>query len=251
LRHPVYKTGVQEFALALTGEHLKNETFLLGEGFSFAPGAERGKSDITALRFSQEWTYQSEKQVFAIRSRFSLGIDILDATIHDSGLPDGEFFSWLGQFQWARRMGFWDSQLIFKTDIQISGESLLPLEQIAVGGRYSVRGYRENLLVRDNGLIASVEFRIPVVRDKPWADSVQLAPFFDFGRAWNEDTPTPYPKNISSVGLGLRWELTLKKPARLKPRVEIYWGESLRDVDKGSEYDLQDDGIHFQFVLEF
>ena len=249
LRHPFYRSLTQEFAMSLTGERLWNRTFLLGEPFSFSPGAEDGESTVTAVRFSQEWAFRTQRQVVAARSRFSLGINALDATIHNPSIADGRFFSWLGQFQWARVFRPWDMQLIFRTDLQLCNEPLLPLEQIAVGGRYSVRGYRENQMVRDEGLIASLESRIPLIRNKPWAEYLQLAPFLDFGKAWNRGVPTPSPRSISSVGLGLRWACTLmKSPFTLRPRLEIYWGFPLRDVDT-PENDLQDDGIHFQFVL--
>ena len=250
LRHPFYRTLNQEFAMALIGENLRNKNYMLGEPFSFSLGEEAGESIDTAIRFSQEWTYRTQQQVIAARSRFSFGIDALDATIREHGLPDGEFFSWLGQFQWARILKPWDVQVIFRTDIQLSNDPLLPLEQIAVGGRYSVRGYRENLLVRDQALIASLESRIPIVRNKRWADYLQLVPFIDYGRSWNKDFPTPSPKEIWSIGLGLRWGATLiKSPVEVKAQFEFYWGYALKDVDTGAEYDLQDDGIHLQFVI--
>lgn len=249
LRHPVYRTLNHEFALALTGEHLDNETFLVGEPFSFTLGAKHGESTVTALRFSQEWTYSTLRQVFAARSRFSVGVDVLGATTNNSSLPDGRFLSWLGQFQWAKVLPLLDTQMIVRADIQLANESLLPLEQIAVGGRYSVRGYRENQMVRDNGLIASLEFRFPVVRDKPWADFIHLTPFLDFGRAWNKDISTPDPEDIGSAGLGLRWGCTIHSPLRLKPQFEIFWGVPFRNIDANG-WDLQDDGIHMQFTLE-
>ncbi len=249
LRQPFYRTLNQEFAMSLTGERLWNKTSLLGEPFSFSPGAEDGESTVTALRFSQEWTYRTRRQVIAARSRFSFGIDALGATNHTANIPDGRFFSWLGQFQWARVLGPWDVQMIFRTDLQLATDPLLPLEQFAVGGRYSVRGYRENQLVRDQGLIASLESRIPLVRNKRWADYLQLTPFVDFGRVWNEDVHNPSPETIASIGLGLRWEATLmKSPFELRPRLEIYWGYPLKDVDT-PEDNLQDDGIHFQIVI--
>ena len=150
LRHPIYRTGSHELSLSFTGEHLHNETFLLKEPFTFSPGAKDGESTVTALRFTQEWTLKTRDQVFAIRSRFSFGIDALDATINsDSNIPDSRFFSWLGQFQWARRLKFMNIRIIWKADLQLTKDPLLPLEQIAVGGRFSVRGYRENQMVRD------------------------------------------------------------------------------------------------------
>ncbi len=250
LRHPFYRTLSQEFAMALSGENNRNKTFLLDEPFSFSPGAIDGESINTVLRFSQDWTHSTQRQVVAARSQFSLGIDEMNSTIHSSNLPDSRFFAWLGQIQWASILSPLDTQLIFRTDLQLSSDSLLGFEQIPVGGRYSVRGYRENLMVRDQGLLTSIEARIPLVRDKDGTEYLQLATFFDLGAAWNKNGKTPFPKNISSIGLGLRWGgLLMKTPFKVKPKFEIYWALPLRNVDTVEE-DLQDKGIHFQFVIQ-
>jgi len=248
LRQPLYRTLNQEFALELIGERLTNQTFLLDQPFSFAPGAHRGMSTDTAVRFAPQWVYRTPTQVLAARSQFSVGIDALGATINPSFLPDGRFFAWLGQLQWARRLGLWDAELLWRTDLQLANNPLLPLEQIAVGGRYSVRGYRENQLVRDNGLIASLEARLPVVREQRWAEYLQVAPFIDFGRAWNTRLPTPDPKTLASVGLGLRWAATVPVPFAVRPQFEVYWGMPLNQV-KTPEGDLQDWGLHLQLIV--
>jgi hemolysin activation/secretion protein len=250
LRRPFHRTLSSEFALVITGEHIKNETSLLGEPFSLSPGAIDGESTVTALRFGQEWIHRDQKQVLDLRSRFSLGINAFGATDNPSEIPDSQFLAWLLKFQWVRgyeKLG--GTQFLLKSDLQLALDPLLSLEQISVGGRYSVRGYRENELVRDNAFIASLEARVPLLRNKPWADYLQLAPFVDFGTGWNTDRPTPDPKTLSSVGLGLRWGVSLTAPLKLRPRFELYWGKALRNIDY-AEYDLQNDGIHFQFVIE-
>jgi hemolysin activation/secretion protein len=248
LRQPFYRTLEQEFALALTGERLTNQTFLLGQPFSFSPGAHRGLSTDTAVRVAPEWVLRTPTQVLAARSRFSVGLDALGATINPAPLPDGRFFAWLGQLQWARRLGLWDTELLWRTDLQLANDPLLPLEQIAVGGRYSVRGYRENQLVRDNGLLASLEARLPVIRERRWAEYVQVAPFVDFGRAWNTRLPTPDPKTLASVGLGLRWAAPVPAPLSVRPQFEIYWGLPLNRV-KTPGGNLQDWGLHLRLVV--
>jgi hemolysin activation/secretion protein len=248
LRQPVYRTLNSEVALEFSGERLSHETSLLGERFSFEPGARNGRSVVTALRAVQEWVHRTQGQVIAARSRFSFGINALGATSNGGGLPDGRFFTWLGQFQWVRRLGILDSYSIFRTDLQLSDDPLLSLEQISVGGRYSVRGYRENTMLRDRAIITSLETRVPLVRNMFWADFVELAPFFDFGRGWNRERKTPGPQDIASVGVGVRWALTTSWPVPIRPQFELYWGHRLRKVEKpgGS---LQDNGIHLQFVL--
>jgi hemolysin activation/secretion protein len=177
-----------------------------------------------------------------------VGLDLWDATINRASLPDGRFFSWLGQFQWARRWGIRDIQTLVRLDLQLANEPLLPLEQIAVGGRFSVRGYRENRLVRDNGFIASLEAGISMISDQWWADTVQLVPFVDFGTAWNTTLPTPSPRTLVSVGIGLRWALTIPRPIPWTPQLEIYWGLPLRHATT-SGGDLQDMGVHLQFAI--
>jgi hemolysin activation/secretion protein len=250
VRHPFYRTLNHEFTLGLMGEYLRNKTFLDDEPFSFSPGVKDGKSVVSAIRFMQEYLYRDLIQVIAVRSRLSLGINALGATSNPGEeVPDGRFFAWLFQVQWARRFNFLNLQTIARVDLQIANKSLLPLEQISVGGRYSVRGYRENTLVRDNGFIASVESRIPLVRNHPLADFLEFCQFVDYGNAWNTDLPTPKERSLSSVGLGLRWAATFRYPILWRPQFELYWGVPLKHVDTPGKWNLQDSGIHFRFLI--
>lgn len=244
LSQPFYLSPYQTFSIGLALERRHSETFLLGIPFSFSPGVRNGKSDVTVVRFSQEWLSRSLTQLIAARSIFSVGIDALDATVNPSP-PDGKFFTWLGQFQWVRRLPHRDSEVLFRSDVQLAGETLLPIEKFPIGGANSVRGYRENQLVRDNGWVSSLEFRVPVFRlplpwlsERPEEGLVQLVPFADFGWSWNTGSSTPEPEIIYSVGLGIRWDPTRRIHGQL------YWGKALKDVDN-PDTDLQDEGIHF------
>src|SRR5205823_499988 len=113
------------------------------------------------------------------------------------------------------------------------------LEQMSVGGMDSVRGYRENQLVRGRGVVSSVEFRVPVLSDKAGNGIVQLAPFFDWGGAWNVGESTPSPRFIYSVGVGLLVNPNRHFDARL------YWGYRFEHV-RTEGNDIQDLGIHFK-----
>ena len=252
LRQPVYRTPTTEVALELIGERLSHNTTLLGLPFDLTPGARKGESVVTAIRFAQEIVHRTQNQVIAARSRMSFGTDWLGATAHNGEEPDSHFFAWLGQFQAVRQFGSLGVQAIFRSDLQFAHERLLVLEQMAVGGRYSVRGYRENTFVRDNAFVTSLEVRVPLVRNRRWADYLQLAPFVDYGRAWATLPPVDKPLDIASVGIGLRWALTIPAAAAIdiRPQLEVYWGYPLRDI-KTSGGDIQDKGVHFQFVLGF
>ncbi len=251
LRQPVYRTLTDEVAVELIGERLSNTTSLLGQPFPLSPGATpKGESVVAALRTAQEWVHRTQAQVIAVRSRLSLGVDALGATInsHRQHIPDSRFFAWLGQFQWVRRLPVLDAVVLYRTDLQLAANPLLILEQMAVGGRYSVRGYRENTLVRDNAFLTSLEARVPLVRNTRWADYLELAPFIDFGRAWDTARQTPDPQDIASVGIGLRWAATVPLLVPLRPTLEVYWGHKLRDVTTPGG-NLQDMGVHFQVTL--
>jgi hemolysin activation/secretion protein len=247
LRQPVYRTLQDEVALSLTGEYLENKTSLLGSGFAFTPGYNsNGKAKITALRFGQEWTRRQSNQVLAIRSRLSMGLDIFGATNEriNSDDPDSHFLVWLGQAQWVRRIDPWDIQFLTSTAIQIANDSLFPLQQFAVGGRFSVRGYRENTLVRDNAFLFSVETRLPVLPSFFGENVVYFAPFVDVGHSWNVHLDTIRPQDtLASVGAGVRINLFDRAQAN------VYWGMQLNHVpDPPDNNSLQDNGVHVQFV---
>lgn len=253
LLQPWHKTPNAEFNLGLKFDHRSSETSLLGKPFSFSPGVRDGKSTVSVLRFTQEWLERSRTQVLAVRSSFNTGLHLLNATINYDGSPDGRFFSWLGQLQWVRRLELLDSQLLFRGDVQLSKKELLPLEKFALGGATTVRGYRENQLIRDNGLIASLEWRIPINKWRMDGSTsgnldegvLQIAPFMDYGRAWNTHADTPEPRFLVSAGAGLRWLPTSKV------LVALYWGKALKSVSRNKEHDLQDNGVHFEVSTQW
>lgn len=252
LAQPLYRTPNQTFSVALAFEYRSSKTFLDDDPFSFSIGVpevgeEKGESNISVLRFSQEWLDRNQNQVIAARSTFNLGLNTLGATNNSNGIADGEFFVWLGQFQWIKRLPWLNSQLLFHADVQLAHDSLLPLEKFSIGGRRSVRGYRENQFVRDNGAATSLEWRIPVFRlpipgisNAITDGSVQLATFADFGWSENTDSLPENPNTIGSWGLGILWDPSSKIHA------EFYWGLPFRSIKEGTEHDMQDFGIHFQ-----
>ncbi len=258
LRQPLLRTPTQEVAVSFTGERLENQTFIDGFPLPFAtPGADKkGRTVVTALRFGQEWTWRNPSYVLATRSRFSVGIDALNATANASTqVPDTHFFSWLGQMQLGYRWDVYPLQVISRMDLQLANDLLFPLEQYAVGGRYSVRGYRENTLVRDNAFLFTAESRIPLLPDMIGPDTLQLAPFVDVGRSWfakrNKSSATPLPgaKTLASVGVGLRLNLFQNSfPAFNNLQANVYWGHQLNDVDQDGN-NFQDHGVHVQVLL--
>jgi hemolysin activation/secretion protein len=239
VRQPIIRTASEEFALGLDFDWRHSQSFILDNvPFSFSVGPDEGQSQISALRFSQEWTKRGSNRVLAARSQFNLGLDILGATNNDTG-TDGQFFSWLGQFQWVEQVS--PSMLsLIKFNAQLTPDSLLPLERFSLGGVSSVRGYPQNQLVADNALNASAELRIPLTRDP---NILQIAPFIDAGFGWNNLTPNPGSNFLLGTGVGLRWQAT--------PNIFLRtdYGLPLVDIgDRGNS--LQDNGFYFSVTYQ-
>ncbi|MEM8830399.1 MAG: ShlB/FhaC/HecB family hemolysin secretion/activation protein [Cyanobacteria bacterium P01_G01_bin.19] len=247
-RQPLIQTPNQELALGLTFSHSRSQTEfledLIDESVGFpSPGAdEDGRTNISALRFSQEWINRGNRDVFALFSQLSLGLDVLGATTN-SDAPDSRFFSWRGQAQWVRLLAP-ETLLLFSSNIQLTGDELLPLEQIGLGGQNTLRGYRENFLLTDNGLSLTGEVRLPILRATAIQGLLQLTPFIDFGTSWNSDSPNPDNNTLVSTGVGLLWQ----QGSRLNARLD--WGIPLVAVDERGD-SLQEDGIYFsiQYTL--
>ena len=239
-RQPLFQTPSSEFILELAGASRKSETSLFNEPFPLAPGAnEEGKIRIYPLRFAQEYVNRDPQKVLAVRSQFSVGLDIFDATENDDA-PDGQFLTWRGQAQYLRLLTP-ETILLLRTDLQLANDALVSIEQFGAGGQLSVRGYRQDALVADNGLFASLELRQTILRLPKQKITLQLTPFFDFGTVWNNsksDFEISEP-TIYSLGIGLRLAISDKFNARLD------WGIPL--VDLGGDKDtLQEQGLYFQ-----
>ena len=243
LRQPLIQKPNTEFSLGLAFSRIESETSLLDRPIDISRGADsQGRTRISAIRFSQEWVNRTEKQVLAARSQFSLGVDVFDATINENA-PDSSFFAWRGQGQWIRLLDE-DFLFLLRGSAQLSASSLVPLEQFRIGGVNNVRGYRQDLVLGDNGLFASAELRIPVVRIPSIDGVVQLTPFFDVGTIWNNDELEIENDVLSSIGLGLNFSAGDRFSARLD------WGIPLVEVDLDKK-SLQEDGIHFSINYNF
>ncbi len=246
LESPLWRAPGQRLGVSLGAEWRRSHSFLLGSGFSFVDGPEDGRATIAVLRGGLEGVFRGSRQVLALSSLLSIGLDVLGATQSQGSsaagrTPDGRFVAWLGQAQWALRVPWMDSQLLARGDVQISADPLLGLEQFAIGGRSSVRGYREDAVVRDSGWDASLEWRVPLWRRGAEQPFVELAPFLDAGGGWNVERASR-TETLVGIGVGLR----------MHPfdgfSFELYWGEDLLDVPEGSRRGLQGRGLHLAAV---
>lgn len=247
-RQPVIQTPTKELAFGISASRRESDIGFLeaiaGERLPYpSPGAdEDGETKVTAVRLFQDWTQRSNRQVIAARSQFSVGVNAFDATVNDDA-PDSQFLSWRGQAQWVRLLAP-ETLLLVRGDIQLADRALLPSEQIGIGGQSTVRGYRQDSLLADNGFLASAELRYPVLRVPEINGLLSITPFIDFGTAWNssEAGRTPLENNtIASTGLGLLWQQNNRLTARFD------WGIPLVSVDSDRD-SLQENGLYFSIL---
>jgi hemolysin activation/secretion protein len=241
ISHPVYRTPDQQLTLAGVVERRETSTTLLGVPFSFSPGVVDGKAVVSVGRLVGDYVNRGRTQVIAARSTLSVGLDAFGSTIH-SEEPDSRFVTWLGQFQWVQRLSERGDQLHLRADLQIASDALLPVEQYAVGGLDSVRGYRAFQLLRDQGYTASLEYRIPVFSNPSEARNLQFAAFVDTGGAKFRERDNPGPSRLTGVGVGLIWVPAVGYSA------ELYYAKGLDDVPDPASHSIQDESIYFRLV---
>jgi hemolysin activation/secretion protein len=211
-RQPIVQTPDRELAVgvALTKRDVSTGYLqsLIGTRIGYpTPGADaNGSTRVTAARFFQDYTRKDTQQVFALRSQLSLGLPAFGATDNPSS-PDSKFLTWRGQAQYVRALAP-NSLFLVKLDAQLADRPLLAIEQIGLGGQDTVRGYRQDLLLADNGIIASAEVRLPIFTPPDSKQVIQVVPFLDFGLGWNQpnNPSTNLTPTIASGGLGLRYQ---------------------------------------------
>jgi hemolysin activation/secretion protein len=242
-RQPIIQTPTQELAVGITASRQESQTLF----FKVQPiptqgtGAdENGVTRVMALRPFVEWIRRTPQDVFALRSQFNIGLGVLDATVDESP-PDSRFFSWRGQAQYVRQFAP-DLLFVVRSDLQLSADPLVPLEQFALGGQQSVRGYRQDALLTDNGFFASAEVRLPILRVKKVKGVLQVVPFIDFGVGWDstgrETTQELEQNTLIGVGVGLQWQMWDRLTARFD------WGIPLNTLEN-SQKSLQEQGLYF------
>ena len=231
-RQPLVRSPEHEFALGLAFDLRRSESTAFGDQLL-------SRSNVSALRFSQDWVRRSPSRVLAARSQFSLGLDLFDATVREGAVADGQFVSWQGQFQWVEQLPR-RRLLITRVSSQLTPDALLALEQFGLGGVDTVRGYRNTQVLTDNGLAGSVEMRLPLSNPP---DALQLTPFIEGGIGWNSGEAEQI-EGLASLGVGLLWQVN--EQARLR----VDYGYPLTEVgSRGGS--LQENGFSFSLDWGF
>lgn len=237
LSHTFVNTLSREFSVNLSYLARKNSTYLLGQPFSFVAGEATGISKVNAWRFDQDFTQRWERGALALRSAFTRGhTNTVGSDKNPLVIAPDHYLFWLGQLQASWRVLDKGGDLVLRMSGQWSRDRLVALERFSAGGVHSVRGYRENQLVRDKGFTSSLEFRYPLFDNPASRHRLTLVPFMDYAVAMNLHERS---EELASVGLGAVWNFKGLS-------AELYYGHKLITPTLKSSGNLQDHGIHFQ-----
>jgi hemolysin activation/secretion protein len=230
--------------------HRRQNSFLLDQPFSFAPGSVDGRAEYTALRLLGDYVVRNVDQVFAASVTGSVGLAGTRSNLQGVLNPDRHFLALLVQLNYARRLTATGFELRARLTGQAASSILYSGERLGVGGEQSVRGYRETLLLGDQGVVGSVELAFPFSlsggegarRSFDWG-AFSIAAFADAAYVANVEGPAPDPDAIAGTGLALTWQPTEAMSLRLT------YGHALVEVDPTGTTDIQDQGFHLRFTI--
>lgn len=245
LRVPVFETSKRSLTGILGFDYKRTKSSLLGQGFSFSPGVQNGIAKTAVISLAGEFVDLGDDRTIALRAAANLGLSAFGATQNPSGAPDGDFASLVAQAQVAQRLSP-ELTLIARAQGQIASDALLPLEQVAIGGRETVRGFSEAVISGDSGVVGSLEARLSLI-DLPVpgltpggaAAPLTLAPFIEGGKVWRKNGGGS--DTLIGAGAGLLWSP--------RPGVDtaLYFGAALQGPkDSGG---LQGKGVHFVVTI--
>jgi len=235
---PESKKHALEAAAGITYRNIKTTTYYLG--------APLPVQEVTMVPLAFTLSYSSlQPGFFGGRNFFTaqtvyhhpgfLGASDDEGFIKQRANAKAEY--WIEKLQGARLQPLFGQKgsdgsvqdqwvLFLKGDAQIASGTLVPAEQMGVGGATTVRGYKERENLGDNAFVGTVELRTPLLlgmisspflsakekedRKLDPVDYLQFLTFFDYGYVeYADPQPGESPSDsIYSVGVGVRMSLT-------------------------------------------
>jgi hemolysin activation/secretion protein len=110
---------------------------------------------------------------------------------------------------------------------QLSNQSLLPSEQLGLGGFNTVRGYEERQLNTDDGVLVNFEILSPsfsFLKRRHLKDGLKCLAFIDYGWGHNKhkDPDVKQSDYLLGVGPGIRYALSRYFAARLDWGIKLH-----------------------------
>lgn len=139
---------------------------------------------------------------------------------------------------------------VLNTLFQQASGKLLPSEEISLGGFATVRGYDENEVIGDNGILIKNELRSPsllMLKSKKIPHTMQFLIFVDFGYTYDADQSILNQENevLASIGPGVRYAFG----DYLSIRFDYGWqlDSIMRKVDESHRHSMGHFGLHCSY----
>lgn len=231
----------------LSFESKESKTSLLGIPFDFSPGSRNGITEAHVVGLNVEYSRSGEGTGFMIRAGLRSGSDEYRGSPSD---VDGDFNLYRLQAQWIKRLNSDPSHvpwlLKFNINYQDTSDTLPAFERMALGGHSTVRGYRENRLLKDSGINASLSLSLPLLT-APQREGISVRGelFVDYGRGENsvETLSVNTRGELTSAGVGIEGSyrglrFKVERAIRLQKRKRL--GDALQDsgIHVGVSYEL-------------
>ncbi len=239
-----------EVALRFTSRH--SQSTLDGTPFSFSPGSVNGVTDLNVIRGEVSFVRRTENSVLAVSADGSVGLSGTGSDLPGVVRPDANFTTVLGQASYLLRLPrLLSGGVEFKAALagQLSGGPLYVSEQFSAGGD-TVRGYRQNDLLADEGVRGTLELYCPVGFGHGLCDahatdwkSIKLSVFADGAYMHNHRGAQPMPSSIGSLGVAVAWSPTRSST------VEISYGPLKIPEHRTGPIDFQDRGLQFSVTV--
>jgi hemolysin activation/secretion protein len=231
---PMIRSLTRNISLVTTFERKRSASTLLGSPYSFTPGDLNGETESNLFNLEVDFTNSGADDVLAVRVGVRTGLN----QGAKSSFRSLKSYSVRGQAHYTRILPNLDSRLTVRSMFQRASEPLLAVEKLPIGGIRTVRGYRENLLVRDNGMSLSLDWSVPLAPNL--GRPLDLTLFADWGSSWDQDVAlaTNDAEDISAMGFSVDYRPT----ANLL--LEFTYAYALDKRPRENE-DIQDKGLHF------
>lgn len=212
--HPIKKGDNYSVDSRIAFDMMHSDTTIFG-------GSNLNKYEVRALRTGVSANKTDSHGRWFGDFTVSTGIPLLGATENNNhGMPDSKFVKFNTLLTRLQKLPH-NCLGIMRLNTQFATSTLLPAEQMQLGGAYTVRGFDQSALLGDNGYVLSFEGRTPIPflpktvnvpywKDKtvavPLKDSLRLAAFYDQGwtKVIQQDITESHRNFFQSVGVGLR-----------------------------------------------
>lgn len=118
----------------------------------------------------------------------------------ESFAEDETYFYYKGNAMYQKNYAH-GHMITARGDLQWASKALPSAKSMYLGGMNSVRGYRESIIGSEKGVNLSIEYSVPITKDR----QAQFFTFADCGRLYGEGAASYNGDNkMSSLGIGLR-----------------------------------------------